>query len=323
MNVICLYELQTGRSTDVTEGWYASGNPVFTPDGKYLAFTSRRDFNPTYSQTEWNHSYSDMTRIYLATLSRHTPDPFAPEDDKLAAPGQSEENSGNRNQYALGTVNQISVDTDGIQQRIISLPVKPSNYFNLAAVEDRIYYNESASGTPSSTMKVYDIKAKRETELGKDMTFSISSSHKKMLVKHLNQYSVIDLPSLLAHIPDNVDLSNMRAWVDYSQEWQQIYDESWRQMRDFFYAPGMHGVDWQAKYDKYNVLVPHVKHRTDLTYIIGELISELNVSHAYAQNGERPMPKRINTGLLGAELSTAHLRVRQDRQDPQGSKLER
>jgi tricorn protease len=305
MNVVCLYNVQTGSSHDVTEGWYASGTPTFSSDGKYLVFISRRDFNPVYSQTEWNHAYTDMARIYLATLSRDTPHPFAPEDDKV------ETESGSSSEAGLssggGTEEQgdiIKVDPEGIQNRIISLPVKPSNYFSIAAVEDRIYYNERSSAAGSSTMKMYELKTRKETELGENISFSISASNKKMLVRISNNFAVIDLPSATINITDHIDLSNMRAWVDYPEEWKQIYDESWRQMRDFFYDPNMHGVDWKAMYKKYDVLIPHVKHRTDLTYVIGELIAELNVSHAYAQNGERPMPKRISTGLLGAELST-------------------
>ncbi len=305
MNVICLYNVQTGSSHDVTEGWYASGSPTFSSDGKYLVFISRRDFNPIYSHTEWNHAYTDMARIYLATLSADTPHPFAPEDDKLETGSGSSQEAGTRS--GRGTEKQggtIKVDPEGIQNRIVSLPVKPSNYFSVAAVEDRIYYNERSSAAGSSTMKMYDLKTRKETELGENIFFSISASNKKMLVRVRNNFAVIDLPSSPINITDHIDLSDMRAWVDYSKEWQQIYDESWRQMRDFFYDPNMHGVDWKAMYEKYNVLIPHVKHRTDLTYVIGELIAELNVSHAYAQNGERPMPKRISTGLLGAELST-------------------
>ncbi|MFO7922305.1 MAG: PDZ domain-containing protein [Bacteroidales bacterium] len=302
MNVVCLYNVSTGSSHDVTEGWYASGSATFSPDGKYLVFSSRRDFNPTYSQTEWNHAYTDMTRIYLAALSKDTPSPFAPEDDKVETAGdQAEESSASGNRAGAGDI--IKVDTDGIQDRIISLPVKASNYYNVVAAEDRVYYNERSAGAGSATMKMYDLKNRKETELGENLSFSISSNNKKMLVRSRNNYAVIDLPSSKIDISDHVDLSNMRSWVDYSKEWQQIFDESWRQMRDFFYDPNMHGVDWKAMYEKYNVLIPHVRHRTDLTYIIGELIAELNVGHAYAVNGERPMPERISTGLLGAELS--------------------
>jgi tricorn protease len=124
-----------------------------------------------------------------------------------------------------------------------------------------------------------------------------------MLVREGQKWGVIDLPTKPVKLEETVDLSGMKAWVDYQQEWKQIYDESWRQMRDFFYVENMHGVDWKAMHDKYAVLVPYVRHRDDLTYIIGELIGELSIGHAYVQSGERPNPERIKTGLLGAKIS--------------------
>lgn len=91
--------------------------------------------------------------------------------------------------------------------------------------------------------------------------------------------------------------------VDLKAEWKQIYDESWRQMRDYFYDPNMHGVDWEAMHEKYAPLLPYVNHRDDLTYLIGELIAELNIGHAYVNSGDRPDVDRIQMGLLGARLS--------------------
>jgi len=117
------------------------------------------------------------------------------------------------------------------------------------------------------------------------------------------QYAVIDLPSSAIKMEKTMDLSDMKMWVDYSEEWKQIFDESWRQMRDFFYVENMHGVDWKAMHDKYAVLVPYVNHRADLTYIIGEMIGELNIGHAYVNSGEMPSPDRVKLGLLGAKIS--------------------
>ena len=151
--------------------------------------------------------------------------------------------------------------------------------------------------------KLYDLDKKKETELGKDLRFTISSNKKKMLVVQNQKYAVIDLPQSEVKLDKTVDLSNMKTMVNLKEEWQQIFDESWRQMRDFFYAPNMHGVNWKEMYTKYNVLVPYVNHRSDLTYIMGEMVGELNIGHSYVSNGERPMPERIHTGLLGAKLS--------------------
>ena len=135
-----------------------------------------------------------------------------------------------------------------------------------------VYYGEISEGQKA---KFYDLKEKKETTMG-EFNFSISSNHKKIIAKQGNKWFVTDLPtpSKPAKLDKEIDLSRMKAWVDYSQEWKQIYDESWRQMRDFFYVENMHGLNWKAMHDKYAVLVPYVRHRDDLTYIIGELIGD-------------------------------------------------
>jgi tricorn protease len=305
MNVVVLYQVETKKTWDVTEGWYAAGSPSFSSDGKYLVFTSSRDFNPVYSNTEWNHAYINMNRIYLATLSKDTPNPFAPENDqvKFDTPAPAAAPAKGKAKTPATETNSTKVDPDGIQNRIISLPVTPSNYFGVTAVEDKIYYNERQAPNGSMTFKMYDLKNKKETELGEGMNFTISSNKKKMLVRRGSNFYVIDLPGSKVNLTDAVKLSNMKVTVNYAEEWQQMYDEAWRQMRDFFYDPNMHGVDWKAMYEKYKVLVPYAKHRTDLTYIMGELVGELNVGHAYVNNGDSPQPERIQMGLLGAKLS--------------------
>ncbi len=301
MTIIRLYNLEDKKSYEVTEGWYDSSNPSFSSDGKYLLFTSARDFNPVYSQTEWNHAYVDMSRIYLVTLAKETPSPFAPENDVVKS--GDEEKKGENDKKKEETDKDVKVDIDGIQERIIALPVTPGNYSGVTGVNGKIYYSVRSTADRSSTMKMYDLEKKKETELGSNIRFTLSPNGKKMLVRMGRQWGVIDLPSGKIDIKEQVDVSEMKVLVNLQDEWQQMFDEIWRHMRDFFYDPGMHGVDWQTIHDKYNVMVPYVSHRSDLAYLMGEMIAELNVGHTYVNNGERPEPERIQTGLLGAQLS--------------------
>ena len=149
-----------------------------------------------------------------------------------------------------------------------------------------------------------------------------------MLVKIEKDYAIIDLPKDKLETKDHKlesfrKLAGLDMQLDRHAEWNQIYDEAWRHMRDFFYAPNMNGVDWKAMRDKYAALVPFVNHRNDLTYLIGELIGELNNGHAYVGGGERPETPRIKLGLLGAELSRdPATQGLSDRQDSAGRKLE-
>ena len=301
--VIYLYQLETKKNFSVTDKWYSSQNPAFSPDGKYLYFVSDRDFDPVYSRTEWNHSYSDMSRLYLVTLAKNTPSPFAPENDVVKSGNEEVEKDKEKvDQKSIDSDTRI--DPDGLQSRIISLPVTPGNYRSLQPLNDKIYYNRFSSGDRSGSACMFDLKTKKETELGSGLRFKISASQKKMLVGKEGKYAVIDLPQGKIELKESIDLSDMKVKVNYSEEWKQIFDESWRQMRDFFYAPNMHGVDWQTIHDKYSPLLAYVNHRHDLTYIIGEMIGELSAGHTYVNSGsDFPTPERINTGLLGARLS--------------------
>lgn len=301
MTIIRLYNLEENKSYEVTEGWYNSSSPSFSSDGKYLLFTSARDFNPVYSQTEWNHAYVDMSRIYLVTLSKETPSPFAPENDVVKIDG--EENKEGEKKKDEPENKDIKIDIDGIQERIIGLPVSPGNYSGVSGINGKIYYSFRSSSERGSTMKMYDLDKKKETELGTNVRYTLSPNGKKMLVSMNRQWGVIDLPSGKVDIREGIDVSQMKVLVNLQEEWQQMFDEVWRHMRDFFYDPGMHGVDWEAIHEKYRVLVPYVAHRSDLAYLMGEMIAELNVGHAYVNNGEKPEPERIQMGLLGAQLS--------------------
>ena len=114
---------------------------------------------------------------------------------------------------------------------------------------------------------------------------------------------IIDLPKAAITIGETINLSGLQVNLDRHKEWKQIYHASWRQMRDFFYDPNLHGVDWPAMRKRYEPLLEHVNHRADLTYVIGEMISELGAGHAYVGGGDMPKPQRIPLGLLGAQLS--------------------
>jgi tricorn protease len=319
---VFLYSLDSKKSTLVTDNWYEASGAVFSPDGKYLYFVSDRDFSPTYSRTEWNHSYADMAKVYFVTLAKATTSPLAPKNDEVmvkvdtsvtsTTPAAAKEKNAKKKE-AEAEGKEMStpevktavtvIDLEGIQDRVVALPVSAGNYFAISAVEDAVYYMSSSTKSPKAILKVFNLKDKKETEIGEFSSYIISANLKKMILSKEGAYAIIDLPKDKASMDKKVDLSNMKLTVDRKQEWQQIYNESWRQMRDFFYDPGMHGVDWAAMKKKYEVLLPYVNHRNDLTYIIGEMIGELSVGHAYVGGGDVPKADRIQQGLLGAQVS--------------------
>lgn len=303
-SVIYLFNISAKKEYAVTDQWYDSFSPVFSRDGKYLIFSSARDFNPVYGATEWNHVYTNMNGLYLALLSEDTPSPFLEEDagEKKKTPeAKKEENKkadAKKKTEPKEPATSVSVkfDAEGIAGRIVRIPLAAGRYRNFYGDGDKVYY---VSG---SSTRMYDLKKKKDTEVA-DAVMTVGPGAKKALFSKGRSYYVTDIPGGKASLENAVDLGNIKITTDYPKEWAQIFDEAWRAFRDGFYVENMHGVDWKAMKRKYEVLLPYVKNRLDLNYVIGEMIGELNCGHAYVSTGEMKLAPRIKTGLLGAEIS--------------------
>lgn len=285
--VIYVMELSTKKEYPVTDKWYKSSSPVFSRDGKYIIFNSARDFNPTYSSTEWNHSYGNMNGTYMALLKADTPSPFLQKDPEVNA--AKEETKKSEGPAA------VEIDTEGLTDRLVRVPLPSSGARVIFADNGKIFYN--AAGKTKS----FDLAKQKEEDVC-DGSMSVGWG-KKALVSQNRNYYVVDIPNGRVSVGEPISLANMQITTDYPAEWAQIFDEAWRGMRDGFYLENMHGVNWPAMKKKYEVLVPYVKNRMDLNYVIGEMIGELNVGHAYIATGEMDRPEKINLGLLGAEIS--------------------
>lgn len=306
---IYIYNIDNQKTEAVTDNWFNSSNPAFDKNGKYLYFTSERDFNPTYSSVEWNYAYREMSRIYMITLQKDLPSPFLAKNDEVKAgnddDGDSDKSGNGKNRKKDLKKNDdksIKIDFEGITRRIIPLPnINTAYYYNLQTVENGLYYMSWSNR--GGGVYYYDLGDKGGTKIGDFNGYYLTPDGKKMAVRKQRKIAVIDTPKReVKDIDKPIDLSNMKKWVELHEEWAQIYTEAWRQMRDFFYAPNMHGNDWPAIYEKYAVLIPYCGDRNDVNYLIGEMIGELNIGHAYTGGGDRNPVRRLTTGLLGAEL---------------------
>lgn len=305
MSKVYLYSLEKKESYPVTDGWYSAGAPEFSSDGKYLFFVSDRDFNPMFGATEFDYSYQDMSRIYLVTLTKSVDSPFKPKSDEVTEKSdqpKSDEAKPKKDGDKKEATVTVSVDVDGLKDRIAGLPVQPSSYGDLKSVGTDLYYIRRGSKDEKPQFQMYDLGELKETNLAEAGGFEVSADQKKFLVGKDGGFYIIDVPKGKIDFKDKLDISGMEVNLDRHQEWAQIYNECWRQMRDFFYAPNMNGVDWTGIRKKYEPLVQYVNNRADLTYILGEVIGELSSGHTYVGGGDVPAPKRIMTGLLGAQL---------------------
>ncbi len=330
--LVYLYSVAKKQQTTVTDNWYGSGDVAFSDDGKYLLFSSARDFKPTFGEEEFQNVYRDMQRIYLVTLAKETESPLAPRSDEVGKESKKEkEGEGKKAEEKKADKKEpaeshgktpkkpvvVKVDTDGLHDRIAAFDIAPGNYQDIRMVDGRLFYlrrtvaddkDEDGEGFGNRDRKwhlcAYSLEDRKETVLGDVNAYQISRDGKKMLVKIKKEYAVIDLPKDKLETKDHeMKVSGLDMELDRHAEWKQIYFEAWRQMRDFFFSPTMNGIDWKAERDKYAALLPFVNHRNDLTYLLGEMIGELNNSHTYVSGGERPETPRIKLGLLGAEFS--------------------
>jgi tricorn protease len=250
-------------------------------------FSSSRDFDPIYSNIEWNYAYTDMGGLYMALLSEDTPSPFLDKNPVVNAPKPEE-----AEKDAPVTV---VIDAEGIADRIVRVPVEGQRA--IYATGTKIWYGGRGG------VRIYDLEKRKDDEAISG-SMEVAPGGKKALVMSAGKFHVIDLPQGKASLGEEaVNMADIKIAVDYTAEWAQIFDESWRAFRDGFYVENMHGLDWPAVKKKYAVMLPYVKNRFDLNYIIGEMISELKVGHAYVNPGEAPRPERILTGMLGAEFS--------------------
>ena len=288
-SIVYVYNLKTKKEYAITDRWYDSSSPEFSTDGRFLLFTSARDFNPIYSRTEWNHAYTNMHGVYIALLSKETPSPFLIE--------KKEEKKDTEKGKETETVAATHIDMDGMQNRILKLPLAANYYFNLHSDGKKVYYAVQGS------TKVFDLNTQKEETIAEGAYMSVNDKAKKALFLKGKSLYVTNIPSGKQTFSEPIDLTGLTLTIDYPKEWAQIFDEAWRAFRDGFYVENMHGVDWKAMKTKYAALLPYAKTRLDLNYIIGEMIGELNCGHAYVNPGEYVKPERIPMGLLGAEVS--------------------
>lgn len=209
-------------------------------------------------------------------------------------------------------IKPLVIAIDGFESRAIQLPISKGNFSTLA-VNDKgklIYIRRSARGSDDKpSIKIYDPKAKKEedkkekTVVDKAGVFAITADGKKLLVhKDDGNYAIVDAAAD-QKADEKVPLGGMTAYVDPREEWRQIFNEAWRIHRDFFYVPNMHGVDWPAMRDHYAKMLDDCVSRDDVTYVIGEMIAELNVGHAYVRGaGDVESEPRVSTGMLGCDF---------------------
>jgi len=331
-SVVYLYSLTDRKIAPVTTDMANSHSPVFDPDGKYLYFLSDRDFNEVLGNIDFEFANPKTTRVYLVTLQKDEPSPFKPQSDEA---GKKDDGSPADNKDAAKAKDEskdkdkakdVRVDLDGIQDRVVALPTDPAVIATMTAAKGYVYYSttpvQGLSGPlpgEGSAVRAYDFKERKTKTVIEDVDrYALSFDGSKILYQTgegEHKYGIIDAKpgDQPKKASDGLlNLSGLKVEVNPPEEWKEMFDEVWRQERDFFFEQAMNGVDWQKEHDKYAQLLPYVADRYSLTYIMGDLIGELSNSHTYVGGGDYPDLHPVNVGLLGAdyELDTPSGRYR-------------
>jgi len=336
-STINLYSLADRKITPVTTNFNSSSAPTFDPGGKYLFFLSQRDYNEVLGNFDFEFSNPKADRVYLVTLRADLPSPFAPKSDEVGkkseevvAKEKDQDTLTDKEKKDKKETEDVSknfrIDLDGIQNRVTALPMPVSNIVRLEAGKDGVYYATSPihglSGVvpgEHSAIHVYDLKEQKdEVLLAGAASFTLSFDGTKLLYAgtggdddsdddpgpRSRTYGIIDAkPSGTPHhVGDGaLSLTSMDMRIDPRAEWKQMFDETWRQERDFFFEASMNGVDWAKERERYAPLLPYAADRYDINYLIGEMLGELGNSHTYVGGGDYPNLHPVNLGLLGVD----------------------
>jgi len=320
IGAVFLYDTQAGKTVQATAGFYYDAGPVFDPEGKYLFLLTKRNFRPVYGNIDPTWIYANLTRVAAVPLRDDVVSPLAPKDDveekeitsqRANEPTKEKNNDKEKEKTKLEIkpekVEPVGIDLAGFEQRMVILPPKASNYDQLAAISGKVLYRDlRLAGSPEdekTPLMIYDLKEREEkTVLGDVDRVIVASGGEKLLVRLKKDWAIVDAKPE-QKMEKKLDLAAMEMTVDPRSEWKQIFDDAWRFERDFFYDPGMHGVNWNEMRTRYGNLLAQCVTRSDVNYVLGELIGELNSSHTYRGGGDMEKPAKRSVGLLGCDFA--------------------
>jgi tricorn protease len=313
---IFLYSVAEKKSYPLTDGLSDARDAKFDPKGKYLYFFASTDAGPVLNW--FDQSSIDMratSAVYLVTLQKETISPFAKENDeeKLAAAAAPADTAHGAAGKGEKKAEGLTIDWEGIQDRIIDLPIKAGNIDELKVGKEDVLYYVSYDDEGSGTLHKYDLKKRNDQEVTGLRGYLLSADGKKMLYLLKNgSWVVAEAGAKPDPAKGPVNVGDIQVKVDPVAEWAEIFDEAWRVNRDYFYDPNMHGVDWLAVKRKYTAFLPDLACRDDLNLLLQWMGSELSIGHHFILNGgDHPFAlKTINGGLLGADYAIEHDRYR-------------
>ncbi|HOX71252.1 S41 family peptidase [Dokdonella sp.] len=306
-----VYDVAARANHPIGDARVNAYNPAFSPDGKILYFIGDREWAPQISGIEWNFASNRSGGIFALTLRRDVENPFSPRNDSATKgddKSDKDDETKAKGKNPAPTKPDDRIEFDGLADRLVRVPVEPDNVQWIAAtgksllyvVSDGFYYGrDSATKARVKAWSFEDRESKDVLEGVDDLALSRDGS--TLIVKSEDAYKRVDLGEAKVEARE-IKLDGLYAQVDPKAEYAEIFREVWRRFRDHYYVQNMHGYDWQALRAKYEPQLADVGDRSDLNYLIGQMVAELSSSHAYVSGGDLGMPDRPHVSLLGARF---------------------
>lgn len=305
LSAVWVYHIPGDKATQLTDDAFSDRQPVFGKCGKFLFFVSNRDFNLSFSSFEFDYLYNKAAKIYAVALlndgsklikDKTDVEPVNEEkkQEEAAKPGK---NKAKEEPAKKEEKVKVKIDFASINNRIEALPLAAGDYRIVGPAEGGLLFMSDGK-----LMRYNAADQKPEEIMDRVFWARPTADGKMFMYRSGSDYGIVKVSPNQKAGAGKINLDQLEMKIDPRREWDQIYKDGWRIFRDYFYVDNLHGVDWEGLKQSYAALLPHVGHRFDLDYIINEIISETNAGHAYGDWGDFARVKRIENGLLGAEL---------------------
>ncbi len=319
LRAVFVYSLDSGKSTQITDGMSDAVYAQWDKGGKYLYFTASTDTGLTTAWLDMSSLGHKVTRsVYIAVLKKDEPSPLAPESDEEKGPEAAKKAEAEAKPDAAKPPVSVRIDFDNLDQRILALPIPAREYVGLAVGKTGVLYVAEASDIadafrdePAVTIQKFDLKTRKTEKLVEGVQdFDVSDNGEKMLIKQGGKWLIVGASAPPKPGEGALKMEAMEMRVDPRQEWAQIYREVWRIERDFFYDPSLHGLNLKQTEAKYQPYADNISSREDLNYIFEDMLGELTVGHLFVRGGAMPEVKKVPVGLLGADYKIENGRYR-------------
>jgi len=322
LHAVFVYSLDQNKTFQLTDGMSDAADAQFDTEGKYLYFTASTDTALSSGWLDMSSIQRPVTRsVYVAVLAKDLPSPLAPESDEEKPPAPPD---AKKTEDAAKKETTVRIDMENIGQRILTLPIPARHYVSMSAGKTGVLFLLEAPVVSSMTgpgegftLQMFDLKTRKTEKIREGInSFILSANGEKMLYRQGQQYFIAAAAKAPATPPPPgqgggaLRLDDMEAWIDPRAEWEHMYHQVWRGERDFFYDPGLHGINKEAIEKKYESYLTNIGSRDDLNYLFEEMLGEMTVGHMFIGGGDKPEVKRIKGGLLGADYTIENGRYR-------------